>query len=351
MKKYLFLIVIVVFSCSKKEQFLWSDYSLEEALALKSDKIIFLDFYSDNWGACKQLEAVTLSDSKVIDFAKDNLISIKLDAWYDSIGIDLFNKYNGSYIPLLVFLNNKGEEVERVVGYKNPTEFLKILDNVILNKDTFLSLMNKFNSGDRNVKLINSIAIKVEDHNNDELSQEIYSLIQSDKQNYSSEIIIKSELYMAKSALYNNSLSEMNAFITKYSDPKNLSNAYSELVKYYQSNKDTLLEINTYKKMLSLFSDKPSFLNSYAWRMTELNTNLTDALVQVNKALNTLVIQDKSYAQILDTKAEVLWKLGLFQEAIIIIKIAIDIDPDSEYYRDQKKKIEDSILASIKESI
>ena len=351
MKKYLFLIVIVVFSCSKKEQFLWSDYSLEEALALKSDKIIFVDFYSDNWGACKQLEAVTLSDSKVIDFAKDNLISIKLDAWYDSIGIDLFNKYNGSYIPLLVFLNNKGEEVERVVGYKNPTEFLKILGNVILNKDTFLSLMNKFNSGDRNVKLINSIAIKVEDHNNDELSQEIYSLIQSDKQNYSSEIIIKSELYMAKSALYNNSLSEMNAFITKYSDPKNLSNAYSELVKYYQSNKDTLLEINTYKKMLSLFSDKPSFLNSYAWRMTELNTNLTDALVQVNKALNTLVIQDKSYAQILDTKAEVLWKLGLFQEAIIIIKIAIDIDPDSEYYRDQKKKIEDSILASMKESI
>ena len=351
MKKYLFLIVIVIFSCSKKEQFLWSDYSLEEALALKSDKIIFLDFYSDNWGACKQLEAVTLSDSKVVDFAKDNLISIKLDAWYDSIGIDLFNKYNGSYIPLLVFLNNKGEEVERVVGYKNPTEFLKILGNVILNKDTFLSLMNKFNSGDRNIKLINSIAIKVEDHNNNELSQEIYSLIQSDKQNYSSEIIIKAELYMAKSALYNNSLSEMNAFIAKYSDTKNLSNAYSELVKYYQSNKDTLLEINTYKKMLSLFSDKPSFLNSYAWRMTELNTNLTDALVQVNKALNTLVIQDKSYAQILDTKAEVLWKLGLFQEAIIIIKIAIDIDPDSEYYRDQKKKIEDSILTSMKESI
>jgi len=48
LKKYLFLIVIVVFSCSKKEQFLWSDYSLEEALALKSDKIIFVDFYSDN---------------------------------------------------------------------------------------------------------------------------------------------------------------------------------------------------------------------------------------------------------------------------------------------------------------
>tara|TARA_B110000495_G_scaffold172016_1_gene160628 strand:+ start:33 stop:179 length:147 start_codon:yes stop_codon:yes gene_type:complete len=48
LKKYLFLIAVLIFSCSKKEKFKWSDYSLEEALALNSDKIIFLDFYSDN---------------------------------------------------------------------------------------------------------------------------------------------------------------------------------------------------------------------------------------------------------------------------------------------------------------
>ena len=351
MKKYLLIIALIIFSCTKKEKFKWSDYSLEEALALNSDKIIFLDFYSDNWGACKQLEAVTLSDIDILNFAKDNLISIKLDAWYDSIGIELFNKFNGSYIPLLVFLNNKGEEVERVVGYKNPTEFLLILENIKLNKDTFLSLMKKFNSGYRNIQLINSIAIKVEDHNNKKLSQEIYSLIISNKQNYSSEIIIKAELYMAKSALSNNNLTKINAFIDKYSEPVNLSNAYTELVKYYKINKDTLLEVNTYKKMLTLLSDKPSFLNSYAWRMTELNTNLTDALVQVNMALSVIKDKDKNYAQILDTKAEVLWKLGLFEDAIKTIEEAIDIDGDSKYYKDQKQKIEDANKNSVKDTI
>ena len=351
MKKYLLIMSLIIFSCSKKEKFEWSSYSLEEALALNSNKIIFLDFYSDNWGACKQLEVVTLSNKDVLNFAKDNLISIKLDAWYDSIGIELFNKFNGTYIPLLVFLNNNGEEVERVVGYKNPTEFLTILENIILNKDTFLSLMKKFNAGDRNIELINSIAIKVEDHNNEKLSQEIYNLIIANNQNYSTEIIIKAELYMAKSALSSNNLTKINAFIDKYSEPINLSNAYTELVKYYKINKDTLLEVNTYKKMLDLFSDKPSFLNSYSWRMTELNTNLTDALVQVNIALSHVIDKDKNYAQILDTKAEVLWKLGLFEDAIKVIEEAIDIDGDSEYYKDQKKKIENAKQNSISDTI
>jgi|TARA_B100001250_G_scaffold329217_1_gene293854 hypothetical protein len=52
MKKILLLSVLILFGCGKKSdlksKFPWSEYSLEEALALNSDKIIFLDFYNDN---------------------------------------------------------------------------------------------------------------------------------------------------------------------------------------------------------------------------------------------------------------------------------------------------------------
>ena len=50
MKKICIIIfTICFFSCSNKESnYPWSNISLEEAVALKSDKIIFLDFYSDN---------------------------------------------------------------------------------------------------------------------------------------------------------------------------------------------------------------------------------------------------------------------------------------------------------------
>ena len=41
---------------------------------------------------------------------------------------------------------------------------------------------------------------------------------------------------------------------------------------------------------------------------------------------------------ILDTEAEVLWKLERFDEAIEVIERAISIDSKNQYYKDQKKK-------------
>ena len=46
MKHFILILILFLFGCSEK--YPWSDLSLDEALALKSDKIIFLDFYSNN---------------------------------------------------------------------------------------------------------------------------------------------------------------------------------------------------------------------------------------------------------------------------------------------------------------
>ena len=50
MKKIFFIsLIIILFSCSdKKSNYPWSELTFDEVLSLKSDKIIFLDFYSDN---------------------------------------------------------------------------------------------------------------------------------------------------------------------------------------------------------------------------------------------------------------------------------------------------------------
>ncbi len=48
MKKIFILTLLALFGCNQKSQFSWSEHSLSEALALNTDKIIFLDFYNDN---------------------------------------------------------------------------------------------------------------------------------------------------------------------------------------------------------------------------------------------------------------------------------------------------------------
>ena len=54
--------------------------------------------------------------------------------------------------------------------------------------------------------------------------------------------------------------------------------------------------------------------------------------------------EDKESLQqrIIDTEAEVLWKLKRYDEAIIAIEKAISIDPENNYFLDQKQKFKES---------
>ena len=105
-----------------------------------------------------------------------------------------------------------------------------------------------------------------------------------------------------------------------------------------ENNSITEQELIYFNRYLEEFADDPWFLNRYSWRMTEINENLELALVQINIALNLLQDNEDGYANIIDTKAEILWKMGLVDEAVMIIEEAILIDEKTEYYKNQKTK-------------
>ena len=90
--------------------------------------------------------------------------------------------------------------------------------------------------------------------------------------------------------------------------------------------------------MIAQFPDSPGVLNSYAWRMAEIETNLKDALQKVKRAVQLAAVDPQRQANIIDTEAEVLWKLKRFDEAIEAIERAIVITPENQYFRDQKEK-------------
>ena len=77
--------------------------------------------------------------------------------------------------------------------------------------------------------------------------------------------------------------------------------------------------------------------------MSELDKNLDDALKEVDMALILKGEEHQANANILDTKAEVLWKIGNIKDAVLIIDEALKIDPDSEYYKSQKEKFLQSV--------
>ena len=151
----------------------------------------------------------------------------------------------------------------------------------------------------------------------------------------------QSHLALGIQSLKNDDLLLRN-YINIYPESPLLKDAVNYLINYYYIKGMIQQELDLYNKYLDQFKNDYLFLNQYSWRMAELNKNLNDGLAKVNIALSLLDKSEQGYANIIDTKAEILWKLGNSKEAVIVINEALEIEPNNEYYQIQKEKFVDS---------
>ena len=186
-KCFLIILLILTVSCTK-ESYVWYNGSFSDALSEISNnqgKILFLDFFSDNWGACVRLDAETLSDEAVISFSKENFLSLKLKPWSNRKHSELFDTMKGTGLPLLVYLNNNGEEIDRILGYLPPDQYLSRIKDIYNGVNTFLALKNKFNGGSRNINVLSMLAQKCKSYKESKVCDDVYSYVYNNKTNFS----------------------------------------------------------------------------------------------------------------------------------------------------------------------
>ncbi|HEY9206070.1 MAG TPA: thioredoxin domain-containing protein [Candidatus Methanoperedens sp.] len=99
----------------------WYDY--EEGILTSSitEKPAIIDFYADWCGPCIAMETGTYPDSRVVSELRD-FIAIKVDT---QKRIDIETKYGIAYYPTVVFLDPKGKEITRHIGYLGPEEMVE----------------------------------------------------------------------------------------------------------------------------------------------------------------------------------------------------------------------------------
>ena len=116
------------------------DYDDEPAAleaAKQEDKLVMLDFYATWCAACNELDHKTFSNQEVID-RLENYITVKLDFSTKSDEV-LTEKYKIVGLPVIIFMDAESNVYERIEGFVDPEEMLKIIDNVeVKTKDSKL---------------------------------------------------------------------------------------------------------------------------------------------------------------------------------------------------------------------
>ena len=119
-----------------------------------------LKFYTNTWGACIRLDVETLRNPQVQDFSKQNFISLKFNANED-VGYDYFKQYKCQGVPHLVFLDADGIEVDRIIGFLPPSEYLLRIKDIANKKNTLNDFLARYEKGERNSEIIAAIAMKI----------------------------------------------------------------------------------------------------------------------------------------------------------------------------------------------
>ena len=125
-----FALIALFFSISSfkpTDDLKWLGWDEGYKLAQKKRKIVMIDCYTEWCGWCKRMDKDTYANDKV-QTSLEQFVCVKIDAEQNR---DLAKTYKINGFPSTVFLKANGQLIEVIPGYLPPSDFLKLLDNML----------------------------------------------------------------------------------------------------------------------------------------------------------------------------------------------------------------------------
>ncbi|HRP93164.1 MAG TPA: thioredoxin domain-containing protein, partial [Ignavibacteriaceae bacterium] len=109
----------------------WNTFSIENyESSLNNNERMVIDFYADWCIPCKELDALTFSDKRVLkEFERFTVYKVDMTKNND-INEQLRKRFNVIGMPTVLIIDSKGNEIKRLTGFVNADEFLTYVEKV-----------------------------------------------------------------------------------------------------------------------------------------------------------------------------------------------------------------------------
>lgn len=233
-----------------------------KAAALKENKIIMVDVFTDWCHWCKELDAKVFTDAKVIDSSR-KLISLKVNAEDGGPGQMFARKYGVNSYPTILFINGQGQEVDRIGGFLPAEDFASEMERIISGRDTFLSLEQGFQKGNLSMQQACTLANRYLEQSMSEKAGEVLKTVDITASNDEDEIenvLMTKFNYNFVTRKYDEAEKLLSFYIGKYSHREMYPNSlyYMAVTKAVMGKKE---DAGTYlAELKSKFADKKEMI-------------------------------------------------------------------------------------------
>jgi thioredoxin-related protein len=300
--------------------------SFSDALqrAEKEKKVVVVDFMTDWCRWCDTLDKYTYSDAQVATLFAKRIVPIKIDAEKGE-GIDLVKKFGVSGYPTILLVSAKGEEIDRVVGYVPPEQFLKIVSGYLDGKNTMSVLQKAKDAHPGDPGAVYALAAKYAERMDLKRSSELYMdylmADPSDSLKHRKDALFA--LAMASARLKNDA-SGLKNFADQYPDAPESQQALAVLVNFHVSKKNGDEARKAYEAYMKHAPGDVQMMNNYAWICAGQKLN-PDHAVQVAALAVSLAKTDDERAMYLDTQAAAEFSRGNSATAVELEQKALDL--------------------------
>lgn len=159
MKKIVSILLLAVIALSAKAQTQFRDLTFEEALATaeKEKKQVFIDFYTDWCGPCKNMAKNVFPQVAVGEFMNKNFVCVKYNA--EKEGMELAKAYKVAAYPTFIIVDTQKKVLLELKGAMDGETFIKRIKAGLNPEQTPERMAERYNSGERTPELINLYAM------------------------------------------------------------------------------------------------------------------------------------------------------------------------------------------------
>jgi tetratricopeptide (TPR) repeat protein len=330
----------------KKTHLLFWQGTFESAMKMAKTlhKPMFLDFYVPN-PYDKALDTITYRDPDVMYFINATCLAYRINAdAIDSASKALVKQYSVEDFPTAMVTQSDGTEIDRVIGYFPPKQFLFMVENFINDTNTVGNLRRRWQADTNNLPVAYQLGQRYEMRFQLDSAMNMMRFVIS--HGVDTSLLVQRATFQLGAfhmrVFGNPAILAMFAGRTQVDSLRR--SAYHELLTFYENQKQKDSLFATYQHAVNNYPKDADYLNNYAWALTEWKGNLDTALTLAQRAIAI----NPNISDYYDTMAEIYAREKDFVSAIREIKKAIWLKRDDPYLLEREKKFKTALAHSHK---